>query len=293
MPTTYDIAVTVTYDYDNPAAASRHMLRLLPATLPGQQLVSGLLEADPRPDYRRDTRDFFGNAITEMVYESRLDEIRFRFSGRVRRETEAVPLDLSPDLAGLSDDIIAVHSLDPLAPHHYLGTSERVRPDPEITAFAEAHASAGMSATAVVRAIASALHHEMTFDPEATEVATRPIEAFRRRRGVCQDFSHIMIAALRGIGIPAGYVSGLIRTIPPPGRARLEGSDAMHAWVKAWCGAEAGWLQIDPTNDMLAGDDHIIVATGRDYSDVAPVKGALRSVGEHMTQHKVDVVAVA
>ena len=116
------------------------------------------------------------------------------------------------------------------------------------------------------------------------------IHAFTDGRGVCQDFSHIMIGALRSLSIPAGYVSGLIRTIPPKGRPRLEGADAMHAWVMAWCGAEAGWVELDPTNDVLAGQDHILVARGRDYADVAPVKGIMRIAGAQRGGHSVDVI---
>ena len=91
----------------------------------------------------------------------------------------------------------------------------------------------------------------MRYDPDATEVDTPLAEAFAARHGVCQDFSHIMIAGLRSLGIPAGYVSGFLRTMPPPGKPRLEGADAMHAWVRAWCGAEAGWIEYDPTNADL------------------------------------------
>lgn len=110
--------------------------------------------------------------------------------------------------------------------------------------------------------------------------------------GVCQDFAQVMIACLRGIGIPAGYVSGFLRTLPPPGRPRLEGADAMHAWVRAWCGWQAGWIEYDPTSAQVAGSDHIVVARGRDYGDVAPVKGVLRIAGDQKTEHAVDVVPV-
>ena len=101
-----------------------------------------------------------------------------------------------------------------------------------------------------------------------------------------------MITALRALGIPAGYVSGFLRTYPPEGQERLEGADAMHAWVRAWCGGETGWVQIDPTNDMMVGADHIVVALGRDYTDVAPVKGSHRAMGGHATTHQVDVAPV-
>ena len=133
----------------------------------------------------------------------------------------------------------------------------------------------------------------MKFDPKATTVDTPATEAFAKRHGVCQDFSHIMIACLRGIGIPAGYVSGFLRTLPPPGKPRLEGADAMHAWVRAWCGPEAGWIEFDPTNDKLAGEDHIVVAYGRDYSDVSPIKGTMRISGGQKSKQAVDVIPLA
>ena len=141
-----------------------------------------------------------------------------------------------------------------------------------------------------VSAIGQALFAHMRFDANATTVDTTPSEAFAKRRGVCQDFSHIMIACLRGIGIPAGYVSGFLCTKPPPGKPRLEGADAMHAWVQAWCGEAAGWVEFDPTNNCLAGGDHIVVAHGRDYGDVAPVKGTMRISGNQKSRQAVDVI---
>ena len=286
----YDIRLAIVYDYDVPIAASRHVLRMMPRTLPDQTLVAGEVSTDPAPDFRREGTDFFGNATTEIVFDRVQDAARFVFRGRVRRQTGANSFDLSPDLSGLAHEIAGVASLAPDAPHHYLGASDRVRPVPDITAFARESVAGTGSVFQAVRALNTALHDEMTFDPTATEVTTPPVQAFVNRRGVCQDFSHVMIAALRGLGIPAGYVSGFLRTTPPKGQTRLEGADAMHAWVQAWCGAEMGWVQMDPTNDIMAGNDHVVVALGRDYADVAPVKGALRTSGSHRTRHEVDVV---
>ena len=137
-----------------------------------------------------------------------------------------------------------------------------------------------------------AIHADFRYDREATKVDTGPVEAFGLKRGVCQDFAHVMIAGLRGAGIPAGYVSGFLRTIPPKGKPRLEGADAMHAWVRVWCGQHAGWLEFDPTNAMLAGPDHITIGHGRDYSDVSPIVGVLRTSGQHHAKQSVDVVRV-
>jgi len=197
---------------------------------------------------------------------------------------------VSPVLAALEAEIAAELSLGPQSPHHFLGRSPRVRPMPEMNAYAGALLRGGMTAHELVLALGSALHRDMKFDPKATTVDTAPEEAFAGRHGVCQDFAHIMIACLRGAGVPAGYVSGFLRTIPPKGKPRLSGADAMHAWVQAWCGHEAGWVEYDPTNNLLVGDDHIVVARGRDYSDVSPVKGVLRTAGSQVTKQEVDVV---
>ncbi|MBY6161691.1 transglutaminase family protein [Mameliella alba] len=288
----YDVTLAVRYAYNQSAAAARMHLRMMPGSGPAQRLVSGLLEADPMPGFRRDRIDFFGNALTEIAYDTPIDEVSFRFSGRIRRNELPQELDLSCALSDMRRELAEVASLSSDAPHHFLGASDRVVPVPSITAFARGITRPDQPVLSVVQLISRALHQEITFDATATDVTTDPAEAFANRRGVCQDISHIMIAALRGIGVPAGYVSGFLRTEPPEGQPRLAGADAMHAWVRAWCGSEMGWIEIDPTNDMRVGADHISVAHGRDYADVAPVKGSLRSSGLHSTAHSVDVVPV-
>ncbi len=290
----YDIGLTIAYDYDRPAVAGRHILRLLPADTPGtQRRISGALSISPEPAERRHFVDFFGNAGVEVAFRRAHDEILFRVAARVERIAAPPTLDISPTLDRLGDELDDYRALDADAPHHFLGASPRTAPTPEMTAYARSRLARGMTAADAVRAIGLALHRDMRFDPDATTVDTPPAEAFARRHGVCQDFAQVMIACLRGLGIPAGYVSGFLRTDPPPGQPRLEGADAMHAWVRAWCGWEAGWVEYDPTNAVVVGTDHILVARGRDYGDVAPVKGILRIAGDQKTEHAVDVVPVA
>lgn len=291
---TYDIALRIGYEYEYPAASNRTLLRLLPLTRPGQQLISGLVETDPLPEFRHDFWDFFGNPTSEIVFERPLKQIDFRCLGRVRVEGAETGLDLSCALRDLPAEIAAFRSLAPQSPHHFLGDSPRITLADEFAQFARQHLAGGsLSTRESVLAICNALYRQFEFDPTATDVRTAPLEAFRNRRGVCQDISHVAIAILRAAGIPAGYVSGFLRTIPPPGQPRLQGADAMHAWVRAWCGTETGWIEIDPTNDVLAGTDHIAVAVGRDYGDIAPIKGALRSIGSQRTFQEVDVVPLA
>jgi transglutaminase-like putative cysteine protease len=289
----YDVSLTIAYDYDSPAVAGRHILRLMPADLPqAQRRVTGLLTITPEPAERRDFTDFFGNAAVEVAFRDAHDEILIRVAARVERFAEPPGLEISPALANLAHEIADWRGLGADAPHHFLGASPRTGPMPETTAYARAQLRPGMTTLDAVRAVGLALHRDMRFDPEATTVDTVPAEAFARRHGVCQDFAHVMIGCLRGIGVPAGYVSGFLRTIPPPGQPRLEGTDAMHAWVRAWCGWQAGWVEFDPTNALVVGTDHIVVARGRDYGDVAPVKGVLRIAGAQKSEHAVDVVPV-
>jgi transglutaminase-like putative cysteine protease len=292
MSVLYDITLEIAYRYDSPAASSRTLLRMLPLTGGGQQIVSGFVDTDPAPDFCHDGRDFFGNHTVEVGHDGRLSGLDFRFVGRVRRFGLEGGLDLSCPLGALGAEVAGIPSVAPQSPHHFVGPSERVRREPEIAAFAGAVTNPGMSALAAVEAVSHALHREFSFDPTATVVTTDPLETFHNRRGVCQDISHVTIAALRGIGIPAGYVSGFLRTHPPEGQPRLEGVDAMHAWVRAWCGREAGWIEIDPTNDLRVATDHVAVAVGRDYADVAPIKGSLRAAGSQQTSHRVDVAPV-
>jgi len=287
----YDIGLRIAYDYDLPVNAGRHVLRLVPTNLPGEQeVVSQVLTIDPTCEERFEITDFFGNGAVEIAYRAPHERIVFDLTCRVDRHAPARGGVVSPLLKALGPEIAAVQSLAPSSPHHFLGRSPRVRPMPDMDAYASALVGDGMTAFGLVQVLAGALHRDMKFDPGATTVDTLPEEAFAGRHGVCQDFAHIMIACLRGAGVPAGYVSGFLRTIPPKGKARLSGADAMHAWVRAWCGREAGWVEYDPTNNLLVSDDHIVIARGRDYSDVSPVKGVLRTAGSQVSKQSVDVV---
>ena len=130
-------------------------------------------------------------------------------------------------------------------------------------------------------------------DSAATLVDTPPHEAFAKRRGVCQDFAQIMLTGLRAAGLPAAYASGYIRTIPPPGEERLVGADATHAWVLLWCGVERGWVGVDPTNGIWMAEDHIVMAVGRDYAEIAPVDGVVLGSGAQAMEVSVDVAPLA
>ena len=285
----YDLKLDIAYDFARPLGAGRQLLRVLPARLPGrQEVLRERLTIAPLPQDRREFTDFFATRVVEIAMPAGLTEFRLSMTARVRREAEVASLDLSPNLAGLAPEIEAQFTLAPDAPHHFLGPSPRIPRIDAIATFARTATSGAVTVRQAVDRLGTALHDRMTFDAKATEVDTPPETAFTLRRGVCQDFAQIMIAGLRSLGIPAAYVAGYLRTLPPPGKPRLEGADAMHAWVAAWCGAEMGWLEHDPTNDCWVGTDHVTVGMGRDYGDVAPITGVLRTDGGQSSRLTVD-----
>ncbi|PWW01666.1 transglutaminase-like putative cysteine protease [Hoeflea marina] len=299
----YDITLTMTYSYDSPAAGVRQLAHLLPLDLldfdgaggsgqpvPRQRLIAGRLDFDPEPAVREDRFDFFGNAISEVAFHEALDEIVIRLQARVEVNKVSAPIPATIPLDGLVAAVAACWDLGPRSPVHFIYPSPRVPFDPAIADYARGCSQPGASVAGVVEALGRRLNVDMKFDAEATTASTPISESFAQRHGVCQDFSQIMISALRSLGIPAGYVSGFLRTLPPPGKPRLEGADAMHAWVCAWCGPDTGWVEYDPTNATFAGTDHVVVAYGRDYADVAPVRGAMRIAGSHTSDQAVDVI---
>jgi transglutaminase-like putative cysteine protease len=287
----YDIRLRLHYDYDNPAAG-HHLVRVLPRALPGvQMLQQSLLRIDPRPDELEEFTDFFGNRVASITLRTAHRALDVEMHATVTVERPPAPLDLSPDLAGLHAELAALNSLAAEAPSHFQPASPHVPVLGRISNYAAPSKRAG-SVLAIAQHLGRRLRNDFAYDPEATEVDTPVAKAFDMRRGVCQDFSHIMIAGLRGLGIPAGYVSGFLRTLPPPGKPRLEGADATHAWVRIWCGEQMGWQEFDPTNGIAAGDDHITIGHGRDYGDVAPIVGVLRTSGAHTASQAVDVLPI-
>ncbi len=287
----YDIKLKITYEYDVPAYGARHAVRVLPMSIPGRQRrVAGALSFNPAPDERSDMIDFFGNEVSFVHMRAGHSRTIMQMQTRIQMEAVADRTGSSCPLERIREDVALVRDMAANSPHHFAGFSPRLPDLPEVGEFAREFATPEMRVEEIAGAMCAGIHSAFKYDGEATDVDTPLKEAFKLRAGVCQDFSHIMIAGLRSLGIPAGYVSGFLRTIPPPGKPRLEGADAMHAWVRVWGGQKAGWLEFDPTNNMRAGLDHIVVGFGRDYSDVAPVIGVLKSYGEHKTTQEVDVV---
>lgn len=293
MTMLYDIRLELKYDYEGFVHGDRHLIRVAPASIPGiQRVVASSLVFSPAPDTRSNFVDFFGNQVTTISFADYHDALDVRLTARVAVEETSAPADLSPDLAGLQQELAGLFTLAPTSPHHFLAPSPRIALSRPITAYAMESVRRTTSVRAAAMDLCLSIHRDFQYEQDTTDVDTTPLEAFKLRKGVCQDFVHIMIAGLRGAGIPAGYVSGFLRTIPPRGKPRLEGADAMHAWVRVWCGRHNGWIEFDPTNAMLAGLDHITIGHGRDYADISPIVGVLRTSGRHETTQSVDVVRV-
>ncbi|AJY44591.1 transglutaminase family protein [Martelella endophytica] len=289
----YDLSLKMEYNYDTPAQLARHITRVLPlAASSRQRLIAGHVSFDPRPDEQHGFTDFFGHPAIATLVNPPHQRFAIMMKARVQVEAPHTALEFAPELEQLRAEYARVLDVGRNSPHHFLGPSPRIGLDRKIGAYGHSVIREGMNVNQIATAICAKIFTDFSYDDEATTVDSTPSEAFALKRGVCQDFAHVMISALRMVGIPAGYVSGFLRTIPPAGQPRLEGADAMHAWVRVWCGNAIGWAEFDPTNNMQAGSDHIVVAYGRDYGDVAPVLGMLKTYGEHQATQAVDVVPV-
>lgn len=289
----YDIHQTTAYSYASPVPVARHVVRMVPVDRPNQRVVASHFIVEPEPVEWTETRDFFGNKVVHIRIET--PHTSFTVKTRARVEVEAPPA-VEP-MSGPSWEEVreaADESLDlsALSPAHYLFPSPAVPLSEPITRWAAEDFPPDRPMLAAAIALMNRLHGEFTYDPRATDVSTPPIEAFGMRAGVCQDFAHIMIAGLRGLGLPAAYVSGFLRTEPPPGKERLQGADATHAWVAVWCGEDIGWQGLDPTNALIVATDHVVLAVGRDYTDVAPIGGVVLGSGKQKLNVEVDVIPI-
>jgi transglutaminase-like putative cysteine protease len=288
----YDIRQTTTYVYETAVTRARHVLRLLPVARDRQRVIAAMLDIDPVPVSRREATDFFHNWRTVAELEEPHETLTVTLAARVSVAAVA-PIDpaASPPWEKVRDGTYASEDISPASPVHFIHPSRQVSLDPEIRDYARASFPPGRPVLAGAAELMQRIKRDFTYEIGATTASTTPSAAFALRRGVCQDFAHIMIAGLRGLGLPASYVSGFLRTVPRPGTARLAGADAMHAWVMVWCAA-LGWWGLDPTNALIASEDHVVLAIGRDYADVAPIDGVVLASGRQRLTTAVDVIPI-
>jgi transglutaminase-like putative cysteine protease len=255
-------------------------------------VTAAVLDIEPPPVRRREGHDFFENRTTMVEIDAPHKTLAVKLAARIAVEAaEPTDFDATPPWEGVRGETLASLDLGPHSPVHFIYPSRQVSLDPEIRDYVHASFPPGRAILAGAAEVMRRIKHDFTYEPGATTVTTTPSMSFSLRRGVCQDFAHIMISGLRGLGLPAAYVSGYLRTVPRSGAARLEGADAMHAWVMVWC-ASAGWWGLDPTNALIASDDHVVLAVGRDYADVAPIGGIVLGSGQQRLATAVDVVPV-
>jgi transglutaminase-like putative cysteine protease len=300
----YDVKQTTSYAYESAVSRAHHPLHLVPVARDRQRVASAGLDIDPMPARRREATDFFENRTTVVEIEEPHQTLTVKLEARIAVDAVA-PVDAAqtPPWESVRAATYACTDIGPSSPVHFIYPSRLVPLDPEIRDYARESFAPGRPVLAGADELMRRIKRDFTYQPGATTVTTTPSMAFTLRRGVCQDFAHIMISGLRGLGLPAAYVSGYLRTVPRPGAAGLAGADAMHAWVMVWCGEDAGgasgggaggrgWWGLDPTNALIASEDHVVLAVGRDYADVAPVNGVVLASGQQHVSTAVKVIPV-
>src|SRR5208283_1587541 len=283
----YRVQHTTRYAYGSPVELAAHMVHLRPRARPWQTVISERIVTDPMPARRRDGLDHFGNTVTWLFLD--LPHADFEVTSEsvvdVNCPSPANPADTPPwesvlQTARTSEGWHAVEfqfgtAMAPINPDTKAYVSESFLPGrPVLEALLELN---------------ERFYTEFRFRSGVTTISTPVSQVMRRREGVCQDFSHAMVSGLRGIGIPARYTSGYIRTKPPPGQTKRQGADQSHAWVGCWLGPEHGWIDVDPTNGIVIRDEHVLLGWGRDYSDVSPVRGVILGGGDHSVLVSVDL----
>jgi transglutaminase-like putative cysteine protease len=283
----YRVTHVTTYRYEEPASVCHNELRLTPRSGGRQRTRRSQLRVDPTPSVLVPQVDFFGNHVHFVALHEPHRQLTVTAKSDVDVETSSLP-QASPPWEAVRDRLREDHDSDVLAAYQFAFESPQVQVDPAVVAWTEPSFPTGRPLADGVLELTRRIHEEFAYDREATSVATPVAQVLRERRGVCQDFAHLEIACLRALGLAARYVSGYILTTPPEGTTRLVGADASHAWLSVWLG-DAGWLDVDPTNDLVPSDQHVTVAWGRDYGDVSPLRGVVLGGGEHTMTVAVDV----
>jgi transglutaminase-like putative cysteine protease len=275
------------YRYEAPVAQSWQLAHLRPRSTAGQRVLAHRLVVSPAPDWLDERTDAFGNGVAAFAIHAAHDALDVVAESRVaivppEPDGEAALAPWDPATAARATGRLALE----LAP--YVGPSPLVPRSRRAVHYAGRSFRRGVPFARALDDLARRIHRDFAFDASATTVTTPLEQVFAQRRGVCQDFAQLMIACLRGVGVPARYVSGYIVTVPPPGRPRLVGADASHAWVSAWCPGR-GWIDVDPTNVRRADQDFVTLGWGRDFSDVTPLRGVILGGGAQSLDARVTV----
>ena len=288
----FDITHTTTYDYQSAVTVAHHLLRLAPRRLRRQSLIMHELDLQPAPASLNRHIDYFGNETAFVVFEGAHRQLRITARSRVAVGAAYIPdAAETPPWESVRNLCRTDLSAAVLDAGEYTFGSPLVPLETPFADYARESFPAGRNLLDAVLDLTARIHRDFKFDPTATTVATPLAQMLEQRRGVCQDFAHLQIACLRSLGLPARYVSGYLETVPPPGQPKLIGADASHAWVSFFCPG-LGWIDVDPTNNLLPSMQHITLGWGRDYGDVSPIRGVLVGGEEHTLSVAVDVVAL-
>lgn len=271
----YRIIHSSEYLYSNPAALSLNEACLSLRDTPFQRVLSGALRTEPEDDYHRSRTDWFGNHWRFYAFEK--PHTRLTIVADHELEVFREP--------GSGDG--STTGWEP-----FLAPSPFIRLGETFADYGRHSFPGGIDRREGLADLTRRLFRDFVYDPAATEVSTPIEEFFRLRRGVCQDYAHLMVAVLRSLGIPARYVSGYLNTLPPPGKEKVLGADASHAWVSAWVPGQ-GWTDYDPTNGLVVACDHLTLAWGRDYGDVTPLKGVVLGGGTQKLKVEVSVLTIS
>lgn len=285
----YTISHQTSYQYNNAVSVAHHLIRLKPRELPYQRTLSYQLAAVPLPALVQSHQDYFGNTVNFLTIEGphRQLEVSSRCEVEVSRNPWPLPASTLPweTVRELCRGDVYNSATEAC---EFTFSSPFVSPRPDFAEYADLSFPPGRPLLEAAVDLMRRIHTDFKFDPQATTVATPLDQVFRQRRGVCQDFAHFQIACLRALGLPGRYVSGYLETAAPPGKSKLVGADSSHAWIQLWCG-QPGWVDLDPTNNLLPADRHITLAWGRDFADVSPLRGVLVGSGSHQLKVAVDV----
>ena len=283
----YAVRHATTYHYADPVTLSSHRLRLSPRNTGRQRVRRFAIDVSPTNHTLVAERDSFGNA-THLLD---IRESHTTLTVEARSTVEVTHED--PELGFTPWEAVVEAARRPAGPKQ-LEAAQFAFPSPYTAAddaledYARASFTQGRPVLEAARDLTSRIFRDFKYDPAATHASTLAVDSFAEQRGVCQDFAHVFLAAVRAIGVPARYVSGYLLTHPPEGQQKLVGADASHAWVGVWCPV-AGWVDFDPTNDVIPGLGHVTCAWGRDYGDVGPVAGVVLGGGGHSIAIAVDV----
>jgi transglutaminase-like putative cysteine protease len=289
----YRIAHVTRFDYQEQVSLCHNLAHLKLRSQPGQNTLSSQLRVEPTPAVVREHRDFFANQVSYFC----IQQAHRQLTVTALSEVSVEPRPLADEAAatpweevrkalrsgpGQGETEARIFTMD----------SPLIKGSEALCEYAAVSFPAGCPLVGAVRDLMGRIYADFTYDPHFTDVATPLEDVLKHRRGVCQDFAQLAIACIRSQGLSARYVSGYLETLPPPGKSKLRGADASHAWFSIYLPGE-GWVDFDPTNNQIPADQHITAAVGRDFGDVTPIKGVLYGGGEHTLDVAVDVERVS